>query len=426
MRNGAEVYIYINDSLKFNYTLTVKDGFDYATKPAALNVQFCLDKERSKEHGFTLDVREAFPVEITKKIAEGAPESATIELDKTAYNVGDTVEVTVTPAEGYLYTVSINGTDMTDKFVDNKYTFLASFGPYEITVKTALATAVHDSLEVNVLKSAAVNANGIEFTLTKGEDVYKAVVTNNKLAFTNIKSGYYDVTATIGNIPLTLGQLLIASGSTVNFMELNVYKAFENSDDAQLAIRSWNVAENSIVYNATDRKTLYYNHAFDATKEIWFAMKIKVHDTIVDKDGNIGTSFKGDKVMQVGRHTWEGRIINEHGWDDKGSEINSELWSACWNAYQKKDEGYWLVNMFDPTTRTVKTYLGTTLESIVYGRSWSENTMDATCTEIQLGIGNVRGWGAASGEFLIDAENMRYGATLNEALGLPETPDTTD
>ena len=365
------------------------------------------------------------PIEVKKPAAS---ENYTVTLDKEDYIVYDTVEVTVTPAEGYVCTVSINGTDVTDKLVDNKYTFVASeFGPYEIAVKTASMTVVHDSLEVNVLNSAAVNANGIEFTLTNGEDVYKAVVTDNKLAFTNIKSGYYAVTATIGNIPLTLGQLLIASDSTVNFMELNVYKAFENFDDAQLAIRSWNVAKNSIVYNETPKKTLYYNHAFDATKEIWFAMKIKVHDTIVDKDGNIGTSFKGDKVMQVGQHTWEGRIINENGWDDKGSEINNELWSACWNAYQKKDEGYWLVNMFDPTTRTVKTYLGTTLETIVYGRSWSEHTMDASCTEIQLGIGNVRNWGASGGEFLIDAENMRYGATLNEALGLPETtPDTTD
>lgn len=185
IRNGSHVFIYVNDVLGFDYELTVKGGFDYASKPAGLNIQYCQDIERDTKHGFTLDVREAFPVEITKKIAEGAPESATIELNKTSYKVGDTVEVTVTPAEGYVCTVSINGTDVTDKLVDNKYTFVASeFGPYEIAVKTASMTVVHDSLEVNVLNSAAVNANGIEFTLTNGEDVYKAVVTNNKLAFT--------------------------------------------------------------------------------------------------------------------------------------------------------------------------------------------------------------------------------------------------
>lgn len=61
VRNGAEVLIYINDVLKFNYTLTVKDGFDYATKPAALNIQYCQDQEHSNRFGFTLDIRESAP-----------------------------------------------------------------------------------------------------------------------------------------------------------------------------------------------------------------------------------------------------------------------------------------------------------------------------------------------------------------------------
>lgn len=61
VRNGAEVLIYINDVLKCNYTLTVKDGFDYATKPAALNIQYCQDQEHSNRFGFTLDIRESAP-----------------------------------------------------------------------------------------------------------------------------------------------------------------------------------------------------------------------------------------------------------------------------------------------------------------------------------------------------------------------------
>ena len=60
-RKGATVNIYINGSLKFTYTLTEKDGFDYANKKAGLNIQYCQDRERSSNYGFTLDVRESAP-----------------------------------------------------------------------------------------------------------------------------------------------------------------------------------------------------------------------------------------------------------------------------------------------------------------------------------------------------------------------------
>ncbi|MDE6401248.1 MAG: hypothetical protein K2L54_01400, partial [Clostridiales bacterium] len=70
VRKGSHVYILLNDVIKFDFELTEKDGFNYATAKAGLNIQYCQDQERDKNHGLTLDVRGTIPEEIADKIAE--------------------------------------------------------------------------------------------------------------------------------------------------------------------------------------------------------------------------------------------------------------------------------------------------------------------------------------------------------------------
>ncbi|MBR4835785.1 MAG: hypothetical protein IKU99_02120, partial [Clostridia bacterium] len=59
-------------------------------------------------------------------------ENGTVTADKESYNVGDTVTLTVTPADGYAQKLYING-EVLLVDTNSKYSFVAEEGKYEIT-----------------------------------------------------------------------------------------------------------------------------------------------------------------------------------------------------------------------------------------------------------------------------------------------------
>ena len=123
--NGAEVFTYTMEGVTASNKVTSVGMRQYGNSDIQVDIPFVL----------TVPTEEEPPVsegdEITLTIGEFA--NGTVTAGKDSYNVGDTVTLTVSPAEGYFQKLYINGEPLMLGWKTFTYSFTATENAYEIT-----------------------------------------------------------------------------------------------------------------------------------------------------------------------------------------------------------------------------------------------------------------------------------------------------
>ena len=122
--NGAEVFTYTMEGVTADNKVTSVGLRHYGNSDIQVDIPFVL----------TVPVEEEPPVyegPVTLNISEFA--NGTVAADKDSYNVGDTVTLTVSPAEGYFQKLYVNGEPLMLGWNTYTYSFTATENAYEIT-----------------------------------------------------------------------------------------------------------------------------------------------------------------------------------------------------------------------------------------------------------------------------------------------------
>ena len=124
--------------------------------------------------------------------------NGSVTFDKTSYEIGDTVTITLNPNAGFdvLESLLVNGVERAGEVNVGEY----SFTLYDARVEVEVRYNDHLDARIAITDAAALGLNGVKFTLTNKADsnvVYEVTVDNGMIAINNAKLGNYSVKAVL-------------------------------------------------------------------------------------------------------------------------------------------------------------------------------------------------------------------------------------
>ena len=124
--------------------------------------------------------------------------NGSVTFDKTSYEIGDTVTITLKPNAGFdvLESLLVNGVERAGEVNAGEY----SFTLYDARVEVEVRYNDHLDARIAITDAAALGLNGVKFTLTNKADssvVYEVTVDNGMIAINNAKLGTYSVKAVL-------------------------------------------------------------------------------------------------------------------------------------------------------------------------------------------------------------------------------------
>ena len=148
--DGTTAYVYLDGQQVCTYDLStvVATGLPSGIEKATVNVSLRVDGVIGQKVAIPFVLTQtAAPVEPEKPVEPEVPvdpekkitlnigsfANGTVKPVKSAYGVGDTVELTITPAAGYTQKLYINGEPLMLDWKTNTYSFVATQKEYEIT-----------------------------------------------------------------------------------------------------------------------------------------------------------------------------------------------------------------------------------------------------------------------------------------------------
>ena len=197
--------------------------------------------------------------------------NGSVTFDKTSYEIGDTVTITLNPNADFdvLESLLVNGVERAGEVNAGEY----SFTLYDARVEVEVRYNDHLDARIAITDAAALGLNGVKFTLTNKADssvVYEVTVDNGMIAINNAKLGTYSVKAVL--IPGTT-----SSGADIAINAANItYDASSMFRDA------------SKIKSATSQ--------FGENNSISMPSGVANHGTGVNIDTITGNVFVGTKV----------------------------------------------------------------------------------------------------------------------------------
>lgn len=228
VRRGNMLYIFINDTY-------------FAPGTKTLPAEYADDEVQVGFWAYKAKANTDWKFDITKNIPTfAAPavsaENGTVTFDKGSYKFGETVTITVTPADDYiLSSLTVCGEDVKSQVNNNTYTFTA------LKDITALATFAECAIKnvavtVNYAKSGETKPLTGDVTITNAADANDTrtiTLTNGKATVNGlITPGTYKVVSS--NADYCEGTLTLAKGDTSATVTLQ-YKRFDAWANGELA-----------------------------------------------------------------------------------------------------------------------------------------------------------------------------------------------
>ena len=127
--SGNQLALSLNGTVVETYTMS---GVTGSNKVVSMGIQHNGNKGEKVEIPFKLTTQEGelvTPVTLTLPTTQ----NGTVAADKSSYTVGDTVTLTVTPAEGYSQKLYVNDEPLMLDWKTNTYSFVATETSYTVT-----------------------------------------------------------------------------------------------------------------------------------------------------------------------------------------------------------------------------------------------------------------------------------------------------
>ena len=210
VRVKNEIYVFVNGIYKDKKVLDAS----YADMECYVGL-YCTDANKTTGATRKFKIENASDylstVTVTDKTATDA--NGTIAIAPQTIVLGDTVEITVNPATGYLFdkltVVNGKGETVATTYVDGKYTFIAAETEYTViaTFKEVPATEAQALISGVGLGNATVDMNGktVSFVADGGATT-ALIVTGGSVkgvlspgTYTVSVEGFYSLTATVGD-----------------------------------------------------------------------------------------------------------------------------------------------------------------------------------------------------------------------------------
>ncbi len=438
VRTGEKILIYVNGEYTGN---VVRVAADKAEMPAAVGIYGYDLVDATNNPGETGIFKYKIETDISGYLEDvtvnlpAAGEHGSVTADKSAYTIGDKVTLTVAPEEGYmLESLKINGADVTAFVEDGKYTFLAAFRTeYDVEV-SFLDPNAKVNAEISV-GNANFSAEGLTLTLTQGDLVKTAVVKDGKISVSDMNVGEWEVTAAFGGMTgVRLGKLILPESGVA---ALDLKNAIEENPGA---FASFDLANGTYEVLPQSTKAQYGWFDMDDADGGYFAYRFGFDEesaAIMQAGGEASSNFSmivgGVRLHLVvwAKNTANQQIVGIHVKGNGTDDGNLEQW-VCdfgWNGDERTQAmlngtGVLFAFGYNAETGDVEVYIGMDVMSMEKAMTISSFGIGAGKKIEKFGFGNWLNWGSSLLSHTYG--NVRYGATLTEALGIDKVGVTID
>lgn len=368
---------------------------------------------------------------ITYSVTISPAENGTVKSDKKDYNEGDSVTLTITPNSGYeLATLLVDGVDKTSEVVNGKL---------QVTINSNMSvTATFQEIgpmDARICIAEGYQMAGMTLTIqTEGKDAETVTVgSDNSFSLSQVPYGtVYTVKGMVSGVEMNLGSFTVDS---VN----STYKP-SSAFDADTSAADF--TEGNFTYNYSSKKVsgLEFTDLGEniAEGDAYVAAKIKISAQTMERLRTTGEALFGISMTVGGETCWVNVWLKGNDLENGGQFcLLSNLWTENSCSFVKGgkltkygealiNDGLYLVLKYESATGYLHNYIGTTIDDVAWVRSWGTTEsggfdFPANSKLTSFSVGKQSDWGMETEEaFDIDFSNVRYGATLGDALGLEQ------
>ena len=352
--------------------------------------------------------------EVAAELTIASSENGTVAAGKTEYQYADPVMLAITPAEGYkLFSITVNGEDMTSLVKDNVLSFGCLYGVEEFDVQVSFVEAL-DAYDVTFKTDAKWGADGLVVTM-KQADVTKTVTLGANAVVEGMSAGEWAATTEIGGMTVSLGNFNIQSDEyTIDFG--TIFKDTGAIVGADLASGGFTYATGNCANVSMDLNI--------ASGDAFFAVALKFDaETIAAGKGFscFGLTFKiGDNTYTASlmynsdpnnsNGDYNKVYVYEHPtWESTG-HLAAELGQAIGNGQEVI-----FVWAYNAAEGTMKIYAGLTPDSVVLVGQLCVGKLEKNATI--TGISFCDTWDGANRVKSTIETRISYGKTLEDAVG---------
>ena len=332
----------------------------------------------------------------------------------------------ITPAEGYkLFSITVNGEDMTSLVKDNVLSFGCLYGVEEFDVQASFVEAL-DAYDVTFKTDAKWGADGLVITMKQGDQT-KTVTLGENAVVEGMSVGKWAATAEIGGMTVSLGEFDIQLPEyTVDFGSIF------GGDGAVIGA---DLTDGSFTYGTGNLNSVAMNVEL-APGDAVFALTLRLDKETVaaGKDWNcIGLSFViGGELFQASmlyssNPNAGGDYQNAYVYwanNDMNDWTSTTYFTTAFSQALTNGEEAILAFVYRAETGALEVYSGTSSENMTIagivnygGNDLSLGTLPKNAQVTQVAI--IDTWGGVKSNIAV---KLSYGATLEEALGAESQP----
>ena len=369
--------------------------------------------------------------ETTYTVTIEPSEHGTVLADKESYKGGDSVTLSIKAEGGYeLTSILVDGTEKLSSVADNqlKVTINAN-----MTVRATFGEI--GPMDTTVSVASSVNLRGMTLTLkTDGaQDITVTVSDENTFELSDVAYGTkYEVFGKASGVEVALGEFTVRSEAT----EYNPSSQFTS----EAVDMDFTTGSYEYKYNAQLGEYVFTDIGENiAEGDAYVAAKISIPEEAMDTLLTTGEAAFGISMTVGGETAWVNIWLKGADLENGGQfMLLANMWTEASVSFLKGGklteygealvgDGFWLVLKYENETGYLHNYVGTSAEDMKYVRSWGLTEsggfdLPANGKLTAFGVGKQSTWGNDV-SFDVNFSNVRYGATLGEALGL--TQDVT-
>lgn len=364
--------------------------------------------------------------EVAAELTIASSENGTVAAGKAEYQYADPVMLAITPAEGYkLFSITVNGEDMTSLVKDNVLSFGCLYGVEEFDVQASFVEAL-DAYDVTFKTDAKWGADGLVITMKQGDQT-KTVTLGENAVVEGMSVGKWAATAEIGGMTVSLGEFDIQLPEyTVDFGSIF------GGDGAVIGA---DLTDGSFTYGTGNLNSVAMNVEL-APGDAVFALTLRLDKETVaaGKDWNcIGLSFViGGELFQASmlyssNPNAGGDYQNAYVYwanNDMNDWTSTTYFTTAFSQALTNGEEAILAFVYRAETGALEVYSGTSSENMTIagivnygGNDLSLGTLPKNAQVTQVAI--IDTWGGVKSNIAV---KLSYGATLEEALGAESQP----
>lgn len=357
--------------------------------------------------------------EAAAELTIASSENGTVAAGKTEYQYADPVMLAITPAEGYkLFSITVNGEDMTSLVKDNVLSFGCLYGVEEFDVQASFVEAL-DAYDVTFKTDAKWGADGLVVTLTRG-GVTKTVTLGDNAVVEDMEPGEWTATTVINGLTVSLG--------TFNIQWSEYFIDFDTLFKDTGVIIDADIATGGFTYATGNAGSMTMDVALEAGDAAFIlAIKFDAETVAAGKDWNcIGLSFV------IGGTTYQACLMYSSMpgvgdyqncyfyWANYSGWLNTHYLKTEFAQALTRGEEVYLGFVYRAATGGMEVYCGVTPDTMtkaqvntageVYDMALGSLPKNATVTQ----VGIVDTWGGVKSTI---ETRISYGKTLEDAAG---------